>query len=267
MSLFHLLLVAVIQGVTEFLPISSSGHLILLPNLSGMQDQGLTIDVAVHVGTLFAVCLYFRSEVALSLRGLRDLLTGSRDTAAARLALNLIFATIPVVIVGLFLAVTGWEEHLRSVAVIGWTMLVFGIVLYWFDQKAPETRDFPEWSLKQAVVLGLWQALALIPGTSRSGITITGARALGYDRESAARIAMLMSIPTILASGTLMMVDVVATADAQMAKDGAIAAVFAFFAALGALVLMMRLLRSVSFTPYVIYRVILGLILLWIAYT
>ena len=121
--------------------------------------------------------------------------------------------------------------------------------------------------MRHALAMGLWQAIALIPGTSRSGITITGARFLGYDREGAARLSMLMSIPTIIASGVLVGAEVVADANLQAARDGAIAAVFAFIAALLALTFMMRLLRSVSFTPYVIYRVILGVILLWIAYS
>lgn len=267
MPLFHLFLVAVIQGITEFLPISSSGHLILLPNLSGLQDQGQVIDVAVHIGTLFAVCLYFRSEFILSLRGLKDLVIGNRQSAAAKLTLNLIIATIPVVIVGLALSLMGLDDAMRSIAVIGWAMLVFGVVLYWFDQNGKTTQTFDQWSLRQSLIMGLWQTIALIPGTSRSGITITGARSMGFDRESAARIAMLMSIPTIVASGALMTGEVVATADLQAAKDGAIAAAFAFLSALAALSLMMRLLKSVSFTPYVVYRVILGIALLVIAYT
>ena len=267
MPLLHLFLVAIIQGVTEFLPISSSGHLILLPNLSGLDDQGLAIDVAVHVGTLFAVCLYFRKDVGLGIRGIGYLLTGNRQSLAARLALNLVIATIPVVIVGLILSVTGLNDAMRSVAVIGWTMLGFGLLLYWFDQRSPETETFEGWSIKQAIILGLWQAIALIPGTSRSGITITGARSPGYSRENAARIAMLMSIPTILASGALLTLEVISTADAQVARDGAIAAGFAFLAALASLSIMMRLLKSVSFTPYVIYRVILGVVLLWYAYS
>jgi undecaprenyl-diphosphatase len=267
MPLYHLFLVAVIQGITEFLPISSSGHLILLPNLSGLDDQGQVIDVAVHVGSLFAVCVYFRNDVLLSLRGIGHLVSGNRQSPAAKLAFNLIIATIPVVIAGLILKITGLDDALRSVAVIGWAMLGFGIVLYWFDQKSPVTEEFDGWSVKQAIILGLWQAIALIPGTSRSGITITGARALGFDRENAARISMLMSIPTILASGGLLTVEVIATADKAAALDGAIAAGLAFLAALASLVLMMRLLKSVSFTPYVLYRIGFGVILLWYAYS
>ncbi|MBO9448460.1 undecaprenyl-diphosphate phosphatase [Ruegeria sp. R14_0] len=267
MSLFQLILAAIIQGITEFLPISSSGHLILLPSLTGMDDQGLAIDVAVHVGTLGAVILYFWSDVKQALIGLPHALTGRTDTPQARLALGLITATIPTVIVGAILYKTGLIEAFRSMAVIGWTMLVFGLVLYWMDQKGPQTKQAGEWGPRDALIMGLWQVLALIPGTSRSGITITGARQLGYTREDGARIAMLMSIPTILASGALLSVDVIRHADAQLARDGAIAAVFAFASALLALSLMMRLLRSVSFTPYVIYRVILGVILLVISYS
>ena len=267
MSLFHLLLVAIIQGITEFLPISSSGHLILLPYLTGLEDQGQVIDVAVHIGTLGAVVLYFRKDVLLALSGFRDLFRGDRDSPGARLALGLVIATIPVVLFGLVLSLTGYDDALRSIAVIGWAMLIFGIVLYWADQRGQERLSARHWSLRHALIMGLWQAIALIPGTSRSGITITAARTLGYNRSDAARISMLMSIPTIIASGILLGAEVVFTADAQAARDGAIAAFFSFLAALGALSLMMRLLHSVSFTPYVIYRIILGIVLLVIAYS
>lgn len=266
MSLFHLFLLAIVQGITEFLPISSSGHLILLPNLVGFEDQGQVIDGAVHLGTLFAVILYFWSDVREAFLGIPRLLTGRIDTYGAKLAFLLAIATIPVVLVGLFLHLTGVDQMLRSIAVIGWTMLIFGIVLYVVDQRAPQTRGAGEWTLRHAIVMGLWQAVALIPGVSRSGITITAGRMLGYDREAAARISMLMSIPTIFASAALLAGDVIAQADAQAARDGAIAAVLAFVSALLALIVMMRLLRHISYTPYVIYRVALGLILLWIAY-
>ena len=267
MTLFHIFLVAVIQGITEFLPVSSSGHLILLPNLTGLDDQGQAIDVAVHVGTLGAVVLFFWTDVRAALLGLPRLLTGHRDTPGANLAFLLIVATVPVILAGLALKLTGLDDAMRSIAVIGWAMLVFGIVLWWADQKGPTDKVDSAWNLRDAIIMGLWQAVALIPGTSRSGITITGARHLGYNRHDAAKLAMLMSIPTILASGTLLAIEVAGQADLATARDGAIAAVMSFFAALLALKVMMRLLRSVSFTPYVIYRVVLGLILLGIAYT
>ena len=265
MPILNLILAAIVQGITEFLPVSSSGHLILLPNLTGLEDQGLVIDVAVHVGTLGAVILYFWSDVRRALAGLFRLhQTADPD---ARLALGLIVATIPVVIAGLLLKLSGYDESLRSIAVVGWTTLIFGLVLYWADQTGSETKSGESWGLRDALIMGLWQMIALLPGTSRSGITITGARKLGYERGEAARLAMLMSIPTIIASGTLIGFDVASSMDAAAARDSAIAAAFAVVAALGALHFMMRLLRSVSFTPYVLYRIALGIVLLVIAYT
>ncbi|WP_425044838.1 undecaprenyl-diphosphate phosphatase [Primorskyibacter sp. S87] len=267
MPLFQLFLVAVIQGVTEFLPVSSSGHLILLPALSGLQDQGPVIDVAVHVGTLGAVVIYFWSDVKAGIAGLPRALSGKLDTEDARLAMGLIIATIPVIVIGFLLHVSGLNEAMRSIKVIGWTMLIFGLVLYWADQRGGTNKTISDWGIGDALRMGLWQAVALIPGTSRSGITITAGRNLGYAREDAARIAMLMSIPTIAASGVLLGLDVATSTNAGLARDGAIAAGFAFVSALLALSLMMRLLKSVSFTPYVIYRVILGVILLTVAYS
>ena len=266
MTLLHLFIIAVIQGITEFLPISSSGHLILLPNLTGMADQGQVIDVAVHIGTLAAVVLYFWSDVREGLAGTPRMLTGKIDTPGSKLAFLLMMATIPVIVVGLILKLTGLDDAMRGITVIGWTMLLFGLLLYWVDQRGPVDRTEKDWSLSHALIMGLWQAVALIPGTSRSGITITAARQLGYTRHDAAKLSMLMSIPTIFASGVLLSAQVIRDADVTAAKDGAIAAGFAFLSALLALSLMMRLLRSVSFTPYVIYRVILGVILLAIAY-
>ncbi|MCC5984164.1 MAG: undecaprenyl-diphosphate phosphatase [Rhodobacteraceae bacterium] len=267
MSFFHIFLLAIIQGVTEFLPVSSSGHLILLPALTTLEDQGLVIDVAVHVGTLFAVCWYFRADVMLAVRGVPDMLRLRIDNQGAWLALCLAIATVPVVIVGLIFHIFGVMEMMRNIAVIGWMMIIFGIVLYLTDRFGKTTRNAEDWSLKHAVYVGLWQAVSLIPGTSRSGACISGMRAMGYSRHGAAKVAMLMSIPTIIASGTLMGIDVVRVADWQAARDGAIAAVVSFFAAWAALVFMMRLLRTVSFTPYVIYRLILGSVLLVVAYT
>lgn len=267
MTTFNLLLIALIQGVTEFLPVSSSGHLILLPSLTGLADQGQVIDVAAHLGTLAAVVLYFWSDVRLALGGTLRLLRGKIDTKGAFLALCLLIATVPVIIVGLILKVTGLSDAMRGIAVIGWAMIIFGIVLYWADQKGPNERAAESWTLKDAFQMGLWQAVALIPGTSRSGITITAGRLLGYTRTDAARLSMLMSIPTIIASATLLGLDVIGTADAGALRDIGIVIAMSFAAALCALTLMMRLLRSVSYTPYVVYRIALGVVLLWIAYT
>ncbi len=267
MTTFNLLLIALIQGITEFLPISSSGHLILLPSLTGLDDQGQIIDVAAHLGTLCAVILYFWPDVRLALFGTFRLLRGKIDTQGAFLALCLLIATIPVILFGLFLKFTGLSEAIRGIAIIGWTMIIFGVLLYWADQTGPIEKTAEKWTLKDALQMGVWQAIALIPGTSRSGITITAARMLGYTRTDAARLSMLMSIPTIIASGALLSLDVIGTADAGALRDIGIVVAMSFAAALAALTLMMRLLRAVSYTPYVIYRLGLGTILLWIAYT
>ncbi len=267
MPLFHLILVALIQGITEFLPVSSSGHLILLPQLTGMDDQGQVIDVAVHVGTLFAVVLFFWRDVRLGVAGIPRMLTGRIDTPGARLAFLLLIATIPAILLGLGFKLTGLSDAMRSMTVIGWTMLLFGLFLWWADQTGATTKTDADWTMTDAIKMGLWQAVALIPGTSRSGICITAGRMLGYARHDAAKLSMLMSIPTIFASGALLGIEVVSTANMAAARDGAIAAVFAFVAALLALGFMMRLLRSTSFTPYVIYRVLLGIVLLTLAYS
>lgn len=264
MSLFHLILVALVQGITEFLPVSSSGHLVLISELTPLPDQGLAIDVAVHVGTLGAVIAYFWADVRVALRGVLDV-AARRQTPAARLALCLVVATIPAMALGLIIKLTGLDEAMRSTLVIGVTMLVFGVVLYWADQRGETRRQADDWTVRHAWIMGLWQALALIPGTSRSGITITAARHLGYTREDGAKLAMLMSIPTILASGALLSLDVIGAANWALARDAAIGAALAFVSAFVALALMMRLLRSVSFTPYVIYRVVLGAILIAVA--
>ncbi len=267
MTTFNLILIALIQGITEFLPVSSSGHLILLPSLSGLADQGQIIDVAAHVGTLLAVILYFRADVRLALGGTLRLLQGKVDTPGASLALCLLIATIPVILAGLILKVTGLSEAMREIAVIGWAMIIFGILLYWADQRGPIEKTTENWTLGDAFKMGLWQAIALIPGTSRSGITITAGRFLGYRRTDAARLSMLMSIPTIIASAALLGLDVIGTAGASDLRDIGIVVAMSFGAALLALTLMMRLLQAVSYTPYVIYRIALGIVLLWIAYS
>ncbi|MEO1639511.1 MAG: undecaprenyl-diphosphate phosphatase [Pseudomonadota bacterium] len=267
MTTFHLLLVALIQGLTEFLPVSSSGHLILLPSLTGLADQGQVIDVAAHVGTLGAVILYFWADVRIALGGLLRLMRGKVDSQGAFLALCLVIATVPVMVVGLILKLTGLSEAMRGIAVIGWAMILFGIVLYWADQKGGVEKTAARWSLKDAAHMGMWQALALIPGTSRSGITITAGRLLGYGREDAAKLAMLMSIPTIIASGALLSLDVIGNPTTAAWGDIGLVVAMSFGSALLALAFMMRLLRFVSFTPYVIYRIGLGVVLLWIAYT
>lgn len=266
MDIISLLIFALVQGATEFLPISSSAHLEIAHKLLGESEADLALDVAVHLGTLIAVILYFKNDVFKAWKGFLSLMRGQLHDPRIHLALSLIIATIPVCILGLLIKLLGLDQSLRSLSVMGWAMIVFGILLWWTERVSSPKKTANEWTMKEALWLGLWQALALIPGTSRSGITITGALSMGYKRREAARLAMLMSVPTIIASAALVSVDVIQDANWLLLQMSALAALFAFFAAYLALAVMMRLLETYSYTPYVIYRILLGTVLLWIAY-
>jgi undecaprenyl-diphosphatase len=267
MPIFQLMLISIIQGITEFLPISSSGHLILLPKLTTLKDQGITIDVAVHIGTLFAVILYFITDIKLIIIDLINMITFKKGIKSNSLVVCLIVATIPVILFGLIVKVTGLDESLRSVKIIAWAMLIFGIILYYTDKKGSNNKSTENWTIKAAVIMGFWQALALIPGTSRAGSTISGARLLGFSRKDSAKLSMLMSIPTIIASGTLLIANIAVSGDLNLAKDFAFAILTSFLTALLSIKIMMHFLNKFSYTPYVIYRVVFGLVLLKIAYS
>jgi undecaprenyl-diphosphatase len=256
---------AIIQGVTEFLPISSSGHLVLVPAITGWPDQGASMDVAVHVGTLGAVLLYFRYDVGRLFSGAWQIVT-RRRSAETRLVWFVVVATVPLVIVGLVLHQTGAYDSLRSAKVIAWTMLGFGIVLYAADRWGRFDLSMETMSARHAVLIGLAQAIALIPGTSRSGICITAARWLGFNRTEAARFAMVLSIPAIVAAGTLATLEIVKSGDTVLTGDALIAAAIAFATALAAIAIMMRWLENASYMPFIVYRLALGVILLVWAY-
>ncbi len=272
MTAFHLLLVAAVQGITEFLPISSSAHLILAPKVTGAADQGPLIDVAVHVGTLVAVLIAFRRDVGEGFAGVADMARGRFATRAARLARNIVVATIPLIALGLVFHAVGamdWmrsDEGGRAYRIIGWTTLVFGVLLWIADSFAPTRRTLEGTGLGEAAMVGLAQAVALIPGTSRSGITMTAARFLGLSRTEAARFSMLLAIPAILAGGTVGAVDIVRSGNAQLGIDAVIAAGLSCAAALVAIRLFMGYIADATMTPFVVYRLALGIVLLWIGY-
>lgn len=285
MPLFHVFVLALVQGVTEFLPISSSAHLVLVPCLTGWRDQGLVIDVAVHVGTLGAVIVYMWRDVGLMISGLIQAVTGgsvrrptrgsavggpgglaiTTENTGAKLVLHLIIATVPVVVVGLLVQLA-LDDQLRDITVIAWATLGFAIVLYTADTLGLTICRLEHMTGGSAIIIGLAQILALIPGTSRAGITMTAARALGYERRDSARFSMLLSIPTIVAAGGLLGFELYQSGDARLTTDAALAAALAFAAALIAITLMMRWLARASFTPFVIYRILLGAALLALVY-
>lgn len=266
MPLLTLAILAVIQGITEFLPISSSAHLILFPALTGEADQGLVFDAAVHVGTLAAVILYFWRDVRLLFVGAVDMARGRFATPDAYLALYVALATVPLVLVGVGVALTGLDEAFRSVALIAWTTLFWGAALWLADRFGERIRGFADWTGGHLLVIGLLQAISIVPGTSRSGITMLAARMLGYRRTDAARLSMLLSVPAVAAVGAWIAVKLIRAGDLLLGLDALLAAALAFIAALAALAVMMRLIATWSFTPFVIYRLALGLALLWVAY-
>ncbi len=264
MPILHLVILAAVQGITEFLPISSSGHLVLAPIFLGWPDQGLLIDVAVHVGTLFAVIAYLYKDVGAMLAGIGRTLKGRRDPGA-RLFMLLVIGTIPVVAAGFALQHYA-PDMFRSIKVIAWATLGFGILLWIADRVGMTVRRVEHLGVFDVIIIGVAQCLALIPGTSRSGITMTAARFIGMERPDAARFSLLLSIPTIIAAGTLSGIEIYESGNLQLANDAFVAAGLAFIFALIAIALMMAWLRRASFTPFVIYRIVLGAFLLAVAY-
>ena len=267
MTTLQLVVIAIVQGITEFLPISSSAHLRLIPTFTDWPDQGLTIDLATHVGTLFAVLIYFWRDIFAMARGIIDIVRGHR-TPAAVLLFYVIVATVPIVIVGALLLVGGYEDGnlawLRRIDVIGWAMLVFGVLLYVADRTGMTLRRIEHMTFGSALIIGIAQIFALIPGTSRSGITMTAARMLGFERGDTARFALLLSVPAILASATPSGIALYTSGDTALGFDAAVTAVLAFATAILAIAAMMHWLKRARFTPFVIYRVVVGLaILVW----
>lgn len=265
MLLLQIVVLAVVQGITEFLPISSSGHLILVPIFADWPDQGLAMDGAVHLGALGAVVIYFWRDVWAMAAGLGRQLTG-QNNPGARLFWQVVLGTIPVVIAGYLLKTMAATDALRSIAVIGWAMIIGGIALWVADRFCMRVKTVAHLPYGEAMVIGIAQILALIPGTSRSGITMTAARALGYERAEGARFSLLLSIPTTLAAGVLLSLDIYESGNAALTESALIAAGLSFVSALIALALMMAWLKRASFTPFVIYRLILGVVLLAVAY-
>ena len=260
----HLIILALVQGITEFLPISSSGHLRLIPFVTGWADQGLMMETAVHVGSLGAVVVYFRRDVWRITKGSVGLVRRRTDDDAT-LALRLLVASIPAIVAGaIFFRVGG--EMLRTPEIVAWTTIIFGVFLYAADRFGAMARRFDQIELPAALWIGLAQVFALVPGVSRSGVTMTAARALGFDRRAAARFSMLMSIPVIFGAGLLNGAELIAIGDTQLTGDVLFAVAMAFVSALTAIALMMKWLQSASFTPFVIYRITVGAVLLGFIY-
>ncbi len=257
MTWLQTIVLAIVQGLTEFLPISSSGHLVLVPAVFGWTDQGMTFDVAVHFGSLLAVSAYFRSDLKRLVSGGAKLLSVNSDSPESKLAWYIVIGTVPAAIAGLLFA--GWiEANLRSPLVIVYTLAGYGVLMAVADLSGRHERAIGDVGLKDAVIIGIAQALALVPGTSRSGITISAALMLGFRRQDAARFSFMLSAPVILlATGyetSLLLLEGTQVAWAQLAIGASISAVVAYLS----IDFFMRFVNAIGLLPFALYRLVLA---------
>ena len=254
------ILIGVIQGITEFLTISSSGHLVLFGQLSIWEDQGLFTDIAVHFGTLFAVIFYLRKDIfylfanVFQFKFIKD-----------QIIFKIILSTLPAILIGYFIY-DYVSIYFRNIQLIAISSMLFAIILYLADKIQIQNKSWKKITYHEALLIGLFQVLAFIPGASRAGVTITGARFLGYDRLNAARFSMILSIPIILASMTLSLINVSKEnyVDVNLSQSFT-AAIVAFITALLSIIFLMKFIKTFNFNIFIIYRFLLGILLLLFA--
>lgn len=264
MPIEQIIVLAIVQGISEFLPISSSAHLIIVPAITQWNDQGLATDVMIHIGSLAAVIVYFRKDVSKMIGGLIKIAKGEKNQYG-NLAILIIIATIPAVIIGAMMQLIAPHNPWRNVELIAYNSAIFAIILYITDRFASQTKQINEINMKSAIIIGIAQAIALMPGVSRSGITISAARAIGINRQDAAKFSFLLAIPAITIAG--MFTAIQATQNANTMPDGAITtAILSFFTAIIAIWTLMTIIKHISFLVFVIYRLILSLVLFAMIY-
>ncbi len=263
MPLIHIIVLALIQGLTEFLPVSSSAHLILGGKILGWPDQGLIFDVATHLGTLVAVLVYFRHELMDMTRAWLGPVVSMSDRQHRVMSIYLLVASIPVLFVGA-LAYDAVALYFRDIRIIAWTTIGYGLLLWIADVRGARKYELEQVNLRSAVLIGLAQVLAIVPGTSRSGITITAGRFLGLTSDAAARFSFLLAIPTIAAAGGFGAWHVMTgEANINWFQFG-LAMIFSAVAGWVCIAAFLALLKRIGLMPFIIYRLVLGLVLLWI---
>lgn len=266
MTEMQIIWLSLLQGITEFLPVSSSGHLILFSKFTDFSDQGTAMDVALHIGSIFAVMIYFAPTLWQILQGLiKTKFLPDTKVDGAQLFYLLVVASVPVLICGAAIKFWG-TDWLRNTKLIGWNILLYALLLWLMDSCSVAARKIRNLEYKDAVLIGLAQCLALLPGTSRSGITITMCRFLGMERREAAKFSMLLAIPAILAAGFLAGVELWHNGDMGQIADACNAVGYSFIFSMLAIFVLMQWLKKWSFLPFVIYRVTLGGALLLDAY-
>lgn len=257
MTWIQVIVLAIVQGLTEVLPISSSGHLVLVPSVLGWSDQGLVFDVAVHFGSLGAVFVYFRHDIAGLLRGSLDLVKGQVEAPESRMAMAIALGTIPAAVAGLLFA--GWiSDNLRHPGVVVATLAGYGIVLALADRYGKRQRVIADVRLSDALVIGLAQALSLVPGTSRSGVTISAGLMLGFQRRDAARFSFLLSAPVILLATlyevAILLVDGGAVSWSTLGVGALVSGLVAYLS----IEFFMRFVTTIGLLPFAIYRLVLA---------
>jgi undecaprenyl-diphosphatase len=262
MDLVQAIVLAIVQGLSEFLPISSSGHLVLIPHFFGWTDQGLAFDVAVHLGTLAALLVYFRRQLGTMATAWTESVTQRRHTRDSRLAWQLLVATIPVGLVGLLFN-DFIEQNLRNPLFVAGTLTFFGLLMYVADRWGRGNRDEFSLSWGQSFLIGCAQALALMPGTSRSGITMTAGRALGLSRSGAARFSFLLAIPGIGAAGAYEGLKLLTSDQPVDWLPMFVGLVFAALSGLACIHLLIRFIERIGLLPFTIYRLLIAAVIVW----
>lgn len=261
MEFIQFVILSIIQGVTEFLPISSSAHLILLPLLANWQDQGLTIDIAAHLGSLLAIVCYFRKELSKILySGINVTLKQKIETVDERLFLYLIISSIPVLLFG-FLLKDIVATYLREPLLIALTSILFGLLLWYADTSGKQFKKTEQLCLRDILIIGMAQVLALIPGTSRSGITMTAGLMLGLERTGAVKFSFLMSIPVIFTISAYEFLQLLSVKEHIDMGNFILTVVLSALSAFFTIHFFFKFIEKIGMLPFVIYRVLLGIVL------
>ena len=253
LSSVEILILSAIQGISEFLPVSSVAHLVLVSKFYEFNNQNLLIDICLHLGSLIAIVFYFR----------KDLLNFIQNR---NFLIKIIVATIPIIPVGYILYQTGFINHFRNLEVIGWTSLIFGLLLYISDKVKIKKKIDTEFTNRSAIIIGLFQVLALVPGVSRSGITITSGRFLGFNRFDSAKISFFLSIPTLAAASCIGIYNIYKEGSAELNFLAIIAVIFSFVFSYFTISLFLNYIKKFSLNLFIVYRIILSLILLAVVY-
>ena len=251
--MIEILILSLVQGITEFLPISSSSHLILISDFLDFKNQNLSIDVSLHIGSFIAVLLYFY----------KDILNFFDNKI---LFFKIFISSIPLMIIGFFLVETGFVEKIRNLKVIAWTTVIFGFLLFLSDKFKLEKNIEKNFTMKSAIFIGLFQVLSLIPGVSRSGIAITASRFLNFKRVDAAKISFLLSIPILGAVSLFGLKNLIFSENSYFTVSNLIAIFFSFLTSLITIKYFLIYIKKFNLNIFVYYRILLGLILLAIAY-